>query len=211
MPDKKRPNDLVNFGALPDKAPPKGTTAPKRSLTREEAEAMMKKAGQKTNDKKKFNVGGATGLPQAAAMSGRTMPQTPQRPMRMGPNAGAAPAPMSRRPLPAQSAASGSQAMNALRQMRQRSGGASPRPGQPVATDDGTPMQAPSAGLGPSQPMRDAAMASADPMDRMNLGLSSTPQNTGALSFQPSQQFKKGGAVRGCGIATKGFTKGRMV
>jgi hypothetical protein len=76
MPDKKRPNDLVNFGALPDTAPPKGTTAPKRSLTREEAEAMMKKAGQK-KDTKKYAAGGMTGLPQAAAMSGRTMPTMP--------------------------------------------------------------------------------------------------------------------------------------
>tara|TARA_R110000868_G_scaffold55183_8_gene171619 strand:+ start:1000 stop:1263 length:264 start_codon:yes stop_codon:yes gene_type:complete len=39
--------------------------------------------------------------------------------------------------------------------------------------------------------------------------MSMQPTNTSPLP--PMQGLKKGGAVRGCGMATKGKTKGRMV
>jgi hypothetical protein len=37
------------------------------------------------------------------------------------------------------------------------------------------------------------------------------PTGAGKESLSKSQAYKKGGKVRGCGIATKGLTKGRMV
>jgi hypothetical protein len=40
---------------------------------------------------------------------------------------------------------------------------------------------------------------------------SKEPTGSGKESLSKSQAYKKGGKVRGCGIATKGLTKGRMV
>jgi hypothetical protein len=37
------------------------------------------------------------------------------------------------------------------------------------------------------------------------------PTGAGKESLSKSQTYKKGGKVRGCGIAQKGLTKGRMV
>lgn len=37
------------------------------------------------------------------------------------------------------------------------------------------------------------------------------PAGAGKESLSKSQNYKKGGKVRGCGIAQKGLTKGRMV
>lgn len=41
---RNRPIDAVNMEALPDTAPPKGKSAPNRAMTREESEAMKRRA-----------------------------------------------------------------------------------------------------------------------------------------------------------------------
>jgi hypothetical protein len=48
-------------------------------------------------------------------------------------------------------------------------------------------------------------------MDVSNAVTTMATQPTGMSPLPPMQGLKKGGAVRGCGAATKGKTKGRMV
>jgi hypothetical protein len=68
MKDKK-PSDLVNFGALPDTAPPKGKNAPKKGMTREQSAAQMRRAGQKP---KAYAKGGSVTRADGMCSKGHT-------------------------------------------------------------------------------------------------------------------------------------------